>query len=189
MDEIDRKIISQLQLDGRTTLEKLAEITGLSNTGVKKRLSKLVQKDMVKVSALVNVKHLNLQAAIMLMEVESSEALNRLIDRFRKCPRVVNLFTTLGGYNLVALVVAEDRNTLESISMEKCSLRSDEGVRRSEFYPISDVYYSPFIQLRERLTHMDHTITPCDVDCGPCHRYRIEKCVGCPTTTYYRGQL
>ncbi len=189
MDEINRKIISQLQLDGRTTLEKLAEITGLSNTGVKKRLNKLIQKGVVKVSALVDVKNLNLQAAIVLMEVESSEALNRLISRFRNCPRVVNMFTTLGGYNLVALVVAEDRNTLESISIEKCSLRSGEGVRRSEFYPISDIYYSPFIQLREHLTHMNHAIAPCNVDCRPCHRYRTEKCAGCPTTIYYRGQL
>jgi DNA-binding Lrp family transcriptional regulator len=189
MDEINRKIISQLQLDGRTTLKKLAEITGLSNTGVKKRLNKLIQKGTVKVSALVDVKNLNLQAAIMLIEVESSESLNRLINRFRNCPRVVNMFTTLGGYNLVALVVAEDRNTLESISIEKCSLRSSEGVRRSEFYPISDIYYSSLMPIREYLTSMNYTITPCRVDCRPCHRYKAEKCVGCPTTTYYRGQL
>ncbi|MDI6847391.1 MAG: winged helix-turn-helix transcriptional regulator [Candidatus Bathyarchaeia archaeon] len=189
MDEIDRKIISQLQLDGRTTLEKLAGITGLSNTGVKKRLNKLIRKGIVKVSTLIDVKNLDLQAAIVLMEVESSEALNSLISRFRNCPRVVNMFTTLGGYNLVALVVAEDRNTLESISIEKCSLRSGEGVRRSEFYPISDIYYSSFMPVREYLTRMNYTVTPCDVDCRPCHRYKTEKCVGCPTTTHYRGHL
>jgi DNA-binding Lrp family transcriptional regulator len=36
MDEIDRKIITQLQTDGRTTLEDLAKITGF--TWVQKRL-------------------------------------------------------------------------------------------------------------------------------------------------------
>ena len=51
----------------------------------------------------------------------------------------------------MALVVAETRETLESISMEKCSLRCSKGIRRSEFYPISDIYFSPFLQIRENL--------------------------------------
>ena len=57
----------------------------------------------------------------------------------------------MGGYNLIALVVAETQETLESISMEKCSLRCSKGIRRSEFYPISDTYFSPFLQIREKL--------------------------------------
>jgi DNA-binding Lrp family transcriptional regulator len=189
MDEVDRKIISQLQLDGRTTLEKLAEITGLSNTGVKKRMTKFVKEGLMKVSVLIDVKRLNLQAAIVLIEVENSEALNNLIKRFSNCPRVVNLFTTLGGYNLVALVVAEDRNTLESISIEKCSLRSSKGIRRSEFQPINDIYYSSLMPIRENLTHKETTRTPCSVDCRDCARYEAQKCVGCPTASYYRGTL
>jgi len=189
LDETDRKIISQLQLNGRTSLKKLAEITGLSSTGVKKRLNRLIQKGVIQVSALVNVKDLHLQAALVLIEVESSEALNKLINRFKNCPRVVNMFTTLGGYNLAALIVAEDRDTLESISIEKCSLRSGEGIRRSEFYPISEIHYSSFIPVREYLIRRGNTTAPCNVDCGPCLRYKTEKCVGCPTTTYYKGQL
>jgi DNA-binding Lrp family transcriptional regulator len=41
LDDIDRKIISQLQLDGRTTLEELGKIVGYTSMGVKKRLKKL----------------------------------------------------------------------------------------------------------------------------------------------------
>ena len=192
LDEIDKKIISQLQIDGRVSLKKLSEITGLSNTGVKKRLNKLVQNGLVKISALVNAEVLKLQTALVLMEVESSDAMNRLIERFKNCPRVVNLFTTLGGYNLAALIVAENRGTLESISIEKCSLRSGEGIRRSEFYPISEIHYSPFLFLREYLIiHVQNKakIAPCNVDCGPCSRYIANKCVGCPSTYYYKGPL
>jgi len=123
------------------------------------------------------------------MEVESSEALESLINRFKNCPRVVDMLTTLGEYNLVALIVAEDRSTLESISIEKCSLRSSEGIRMSEFYPISDIYYSSFLPIREHLTHKKTAIAPCNIDCRPCSRYKLNKCVGCPATTYYRGQL
>jgi DNA-binding Lrp family transcriptional regulator len=121
--------------------------------------------------------------------MESAEAMQNLIDRFKNCPRVVYIFRTMGGYNLIALVVAEDQNTLESISGEKCSLRSGGGIRRSEFYPISDMYFSSFLPVREHLTHKERTAAPCNVDCRPCNRYKAEKCVGCPTTSHYRGTL
>jgi DNA-binding Lrp family transcriptional regulator len=157
--------------------------------GVKKRVKNLLEQDVIKVSALLNIKPLNLCAAIMFLEIESAEAMNKLLERFKDCPRVVQIFTTLGGYNLIALIVAENQETLESISIEKCSLRSSEGIRRSEFYPIGNIHYSPFLPIREHLTHKEKTITPCNVDCRPCSRYKAEKCVGCPAMSYYKGTL
>ena len=189
MDDVDRKIISQLQVNGRTTFEELGKIVGYTSMGVKKRLKKLLEQDVIKVSALINLEPLKLYAAIVLLEMESSEAMQKLLERFKDCPRVVQIFTTLGGYNLIALEVAEDKDTLESISMEKCSLRSSEGIRRSEFYPIGNIYHSPFLPIREHLTHKERTTTPCNVDCRPCNRYKAQKCVGCPTAIYYRGTL
>jgi DNA-binding Lrp family transcriptional regulator len=176
-------------LDGRTTLKELSRIVGYTSMGVKKRVKNLLEQDVIKVSALLNIKPLNLCAAIMFLEIESAEAMNRLLERFKDCPRVVQIFTTLGGYNLIALIVAENQETLESISIEKCSLRSSEGIRRSEFYPIGNINYSPFLPIREHLTHKEKTITPCNVDCRPCSRYKAEKCVGCPAMSYYKGTL
>ena len=188
MDEVDRTIISQLTKDGRTTLKDLAELVGFSSVGTKKRLDKLIENGILKVTSLLNLKELGMQAAIVLMEIESSEAMEKLLKRFEDCPRVVNIFKTMGGYNLVALVVAEDRDTLESISVEKCSLRTSEGIRRSEFIPIGNIFYSPFLALREHLTHKEKTKTPCNVDCITCKRYKVE-CGGCPATSYYIGKL
>jgi DNA-binding Lrp family transcriptional regulator len=188
LDEVDRKIISQLQRDGRTTFKELAQIVGFSSVGTKKRLDKLMEKGVLKVTTQLNIKKLGMQAAIVLMEVENSEAMEKLLKRFKECPRVVNIFTTMGGYNLIALVVAEDQDTLESISVEKCSLRSSEGIRRSEFIPIGNILYSPFLPIREHLTHKEKTITPCNVDCRTCKRYKAE-CSGCPAANYYIGKL
>jgi Lrp/AsnC family leucine-responsive transcriptional regulator len=189
MDEVDRKIISRLQLDGRTTFEDLAKIIGYTSMGTKKRVQKLMDQKTIKVSALLNPVKLKLHPAIVMLEMESAEAMQNLIDRFKDCPRVIHMFKTMGGYNLIALIVAEDQDTLESISMEKCSLRSNTGIRRSEFYPISDLDSSSFLQIREHLTHKDRTVTPCNVDCRPCPRYKAKTCVGCPTTSYYKGTL
>jgi len=189
LDEVDRKIISQLQLNGRTTFEELGNLVGYTSMGAKKRVDRLLKTGVIKVSANLNTTSLNLFSAIVLLEMQSAEAMNELIKRFEYCPRVVHIFTTLGGYNIIALVVAEDQDTLESISMEKCSLRSGEGIRRSEFYPIGSIQYSPLLMVREYLTHKERTIAPCGVDCKPCPRYQSQKCVGCPTTQYYKGPL
>jgi len=189
LDEVDRKIVSKLQSDGRATLQELAKNIGFTSMGAKKRLQKLKDQNCIQVSALLNPFSFKLSPAIVMLEMENAEAMQSLLDRFRECPRVINIFKTMGGYNLIALVIAEDKDTLESISVEKCSLRSSEGIRRSEFYPISDIYFSPFLPVREHLTHKNKGVTPCNVDCRPCSRYQNNKCVGCPSTHYYRGTL
>jgi Lrp/AsnC family leucine-responsive transcriptional regulator len=189
LDNIDKKIISKLQADGRTTLQELAQAVGYTSMGTKKRLEKLINKDIIKISTLINPGALKLHPAIVMLEMESAEAMQELLNRFEACPRVVQIFKTVGGYNLIALVVAETQETLESISMEKCSLRCSKGIRRSEFYPVSETYFSPFLQIRENLAHKDKKVTPCNVDCDPCRRYETQKCVGCPTTSHYKGQL
>jgi len=189
MDKVDKKIVAQLQADGRTSLEDLAKITGFTSMGAKKRLEKLIEKGIIKISALINPSELGLQPAIVMLEMESAEAMQNVLDRFEECPRLVQIFKTIGGFNLIALVVAETRETLESISMEKCSLRCSKGIRRSEFYPVSATYFSPFLQIREKLAHQEKKVSPCNVECDPCNRFETQKCVGCPTTSNYKGSL
>ena len=106
-----------------------------------------------------------------MLEMDSAEAMQNLLERFEECPRVIQIFKTMGGYNLIALVIAETRETLESISMEKCSLRCSKGIRRSEFYPISETYFSPFLQVRESLAQQQKRSAPCKIDCDQCDRY------------------
>jgi Lrp/AsnC family transcriptional regulator for asnA, asnC and gidA len=187
-DQIDQEIISNLQENGRMTFEELGKAVGYTGMGVKKRVKRLVNKGVIQFSTLLNPKPLRLYSALVLLEMANAEAKDRLLQRFEDCPRVVFIFTTLGGYNLIALVVAEDQDTLESISVEKCSLRSAEGIRRSEFYPIGDIHYSPFLPIRRRLAQMDKTMAPCSVDCRTCRRHQSRLCVGCPATQWYQGR-
>ncbi len=188
MDEKDKQIITMLQADGRATLQDIAKNIGLSSMGTKKRLDKLQKDEIIKVAALINPKALKFYPAIVMLEMESAEAMQNLLNRFEACPRVVQIFKTVGGFNLVALVIAETPDTLESISMEKCSLRCSKGIRRSEFYPVSETFFSPFLQIREGLSNKQKK-APCKVDCTPCNRFEAKKCVGCPTTVNYRGTL
>ncbi len=186
LDEKGKKIITMLQEDGRTTLKEMAKNIDLTSMGTKKRLEKLLKNGTVKVTALINSKALELHPAIVMLEMNSAEAMQQLLDRFEECPRIIQIFKTVGGFNLVAIVIAENPQTLESISMEKCSMRSGPGIRRSEFYLISEMFFSPFLQIREDLAQQKKKEAPCVINCDPFNRYESKKCVGCPTTTCYR---
>ena len=86
MDEVDKKIISQLQADGRTSLEELAKITGFTSMGTKKRLEKLIEQGTIKISALINPAQLGLHPAIVMLEMESAEAMQNVIEPFQRVP-------------------------------------------------------------------------------------------------------
>ncbi len=157
--------------------------------GIKKRIDKLVREGAMKITSLLNARHFKLCAAVILIETDGPETIQRIIKRFENCPRIVNLFTTIGGYNLVAIVITENQETLESISIEKCSLRSEKGIRRSEFLKIRDFNYNPFIPVNIENPLKKVNKPPCTVDCKPCTRLDTDACVGCPATTYYKGSL
>ncbi|HAJ00941.1 MAG TPA: Lrp/AsnC family transcriptional regulator, partial [Dehalococcoidia bacterium] len=54
MDELDRRIISLLQMDGRASNAKIAREVGVSEGTVRRRLRRLIQEDVVKVIAVPN---------------------------------------------------------------------------------------------------------------------------------------
>ncbi len=188
MDTRDRKIIAVLQRDGRATLSEIGEAIGLSSMGAKKRVDKLVAKDLIKIKPLLNTEKLKIITALIAMELESAEALEKLFERFKDCPRIIKFFVTTGGYNLFALIFAEDYHSLESVSLEKCSLRSQEGVRRFELYPIQEIKYDGFLDINV-VPEKTLEYAPCGVHCGTCKRYEHERCLGCPATKYYKGKL
>jgi len=189
MDSIDWKLIMELQSDGRKTFKDLGDAIGFTSLGAKKRVDKLLSKEIIDISALVNTDKLNLRLAMILLEIENAEAMRKIIDRYSKCPRIINFFTTMGGYNLIALVMAEDQATLESECVEKCALRSGEGIRRSEIYLIGGVHHYPFMPLKADALRESADMAPCGVKCDECISFEDNKCVGCPALSYYRGPL
>jgi len=188
VDAKDREIVSILQTNGRATLAEIAEAIGLTSMGAKKRVDKLLGKDLIRIKPLINTEKLKIITALIAMEIESAKALEKLLERFKDCPRIIKFFITTGGYNLFALIFAEDYPSLESVSLEKCSLRSQEGVRRFELYPIQEIEYDSFLDIKV-VSNKNRKYAPCGVFCGDCRRYEQERCLGCPATKFYKGKL
>lgn len=188
MDDTDKRLISKLQKDGRTSLSEIGKDLGMSHVAVSKRLDKLVQANLVKVMAGVNTEAMNTKVLFMGLETENMDVAEKIKKKYANCPRLLMFAPVTGTYNLFAMMIAEDTWSLESI-LGTCSMRAEPGIRKSETWfgnaPLIPQYL-PLI-LAPDLTGT--TKAPCKIDCEKCNRYAMDKCVGCPTTSVYRGTL
>ncbi|MEM2942553.1 MAG: AsnC family transcriptional regulator [Candidatus Bathyarchaeia archaeon] len=185
LDDIDKVIVSELQKDGRVALASIAKKIGVSHVAIHKRLERLIDKGVVKVSACLNVDRLDSKIAAILVEVENSRRLNELTELFKECPRTV-LLSQLSATNLLTVVVGEDFSTLESV-IGVCSLRVQKGVRRSEVYIGKLPDYPRFLPIR--IAAEQKECSPCGVLCSKCDSFKDKECLGCPATKSYNGPL
>ncbi|MHA1835636.1 MAG: winged helix-turn-helix transcriptional regulator [Candidatus Odinarchaeia archaeon] len=189
IDRTDLKIIMRLQENGRTTLAQLAKENNMTIMGVKKRLRKLIDGDIIKISALINPTKLDLILTAVYLEVENNTARKNILNKFKNCPRIIKIFEMVGGFNLLILKFAENKETLESECSQDCALQSQPGIRRSETHLISNVQYTPYFNLILKNIGKKQEITPCGVNCQECVKYEENKCLGCPSTKYYRREV
>jgi len=180
----DLQLIRLIDGNLRPNYTGLARKLGVSHTAIVKRVGKLLNMDLVRFSPLINVEKFNFRLVFILMEVTSDEYIDKLITRFRGCPRIISMFKVLGEYNLAVLVYAEDESVLNAI-LGTCMLRTAEGIRRSVVIPITSVLIGKYLSVRIPTKKLAKT--PCGLVCSECRKYLRNECVGCPSTTYYRG--
>jgi DNA-binding Lrp family transcriptional regulator len=186
LDQVDRTLVAQLQEDGRTPLSQIGRKIGISHVAVRKRLEKLLGEGLIQISADLNVEALDAKIAAVLVEVENSPRLRELMELFKDCPRTVFL-SGLSASNLLTIIVGEDMSTLESV-IGVCSLRVQPGIRRSEVHIGSLPIYPRFLPIRVT-PQKKAEIAPCGAKCNRCESFKSKRCLGCPATRFYRGQL
>jgi DNA-binding Lrp family transcriptional regulator len=188
VDDVDKKLVSILQDDGRMSLSKIGEELGMSHVAVSKRLEKLVAEDLVKVTAGFNAEKLDMKVLFLGLEVDDLDVAEELSERYSRCPRVLMIAPVTGRYNLFALMVADDSWSLESIA-GTCSIRTEPGVRRSETWVGNAPIFPTHIAVRLAPEETRDDEAPCGRECADCRRYITSKCLGCPATVSYRGAL
>ncbi|MHA1943670.1 MAG: hypothetical protein ACW96M_04665, partial [Candidatus Thorarchaeota archaeon] len=152
------------------------------------RLDKLVNSDLVRITAGVNSEYLDTKIFFMGLETENMEVAERIQADYKNCPRLLMFAPVTGRYNIFAVMVAEDTWSLESI-IGTCSMRTEPGVRRSESWFGNAPVFPQFIQLDLAPKNTGTETSPCGRSCGKCKRYIADKCLGCPPTSVYKGSL
>ncbi|MGC8933135.1 MAG: Lrp/AsnC family transcriptional regulator [Candidatus Methanodesulfokora sp.] len=185
LSDAERKILKILQEDGRASYSKMGKMLGMTHVGARKHTLNLMSRGIMRVSACLNPRALGLRHALILIETLDDRSANRIVERFRNCPRLVFLSRLIGGNNIVAIVIAENMDVLESIT-SVCALRTAEGIRRSEVIVGSNIIYPEHLPIR---IVAEKSQAPCGLDCCSCNRFRDNHCLGCPASSCYRGPL
>lgn len=187
LTETKRRLIAALQRNGRSTLVELASKLGLSHVAVKKNLDGVLREGLIRVGADLSPRALGIKLVLLLLECRDYRSQAEIIERFRECPRVVFFSPLIGGYNMLAIMAAENMHVLESITTV-CAIRTMEGVRRSEVILLGDPVYPTHLPLR-LIERRSKGKAPCGFDCYRCGRFMEKECLGCPATRCYRGPL
>jgi len=100
MDELDRKIISLLQLDGRASNAKIAREVGVSEGTVRRRLRRLIQEDVVKVIAVPNLEKLGYATTALIGLQTGPGKSDAVAEQIAKLDEAHYVAITTGAYDV-----------------------------------------------------------------------------------------
>lgn len=107
LDDISKRIIEQLQEDGRRSYAAIAESVGLSDAAVRQRIKRLIDSKLLEIVAVTDPLRLGFtrQAMIGVKVQGQLEAVAQSLESF---PEVSYIVLTAGAYDLLIEVVCED---------------------------------------------------------------------------------
>ncbi len=130
LDDIDRAIIEQLQVDGRLPYTKLGAAVGLSEAAVRQRLQRLIDSGMIQVVAVTNPMSLGMRRMAMIgVRVEGDTS--AIADRLQAFPDIDYLVVTAGSFDLMCEVVVENDAPCSISATASAASRVCDPPRRS----------------------------------------------------------
>ena len=134
MDAIDRRLISELQINGRASVPQLAELLGVARATAQKRLDRLIADGTIK-GFTVKLRDNALDElirAFMLIEL-SANNIKGTIASIKRVPGLAVVSNTNGIWDMIAEVEVATINELNDVISK---IRAQEGVTKSETFII-----------------------------------------------------
>ncbi|MED5476212.1 MAG: Lrp/AsnC family transcriptional regulator [Candidatus Neomarinimicrobiota bacterium] len=147
LDHIDKKILMELQLDGRATASHIGERVDLSVPAAAERIKKLQESGVIKgFRAVIDANTLGLDvSAIITVVSDSSKYYEKVIFEANKMPEVVRCFTTTGEGSHILLVQTKNTKSLETLLRKIQSwpgvIRTNTQLILSSYKDLSPIYF------------------------------------------------
>jgi Lrp/AsnC family transcriptional regulator for asnA, asnC and gidA len=131
LDDLDKRIIEQLQQDGRRPYTQIAPAVGLSEAAVRQRVQRLVDSGVMQIVGVTDPKMVGFGRQAMIgLTVEGDT--RKVADAVAAMPEVVYVVLTAGSLDvLVEVVVEDDAHLLELLNNK---IRAVDGVRDTETF-------------------------------------------------------
>jgi len=138
LDKIDRRILRELQLDGRMTNAELASRIGLAPTSMSDRVKRLTRQGYIAgFGARLDPQRLGLDL-LVLVEVYLDKTTPDVFDKFaeavKKAPEVLECHMVSGGFDYLVKARLKDMATYRRFLGEV--LLNLPGVRETRSYPV-----------------------------------------------------
>lgn len=131
LDDISKKIISALQLDGRLSYAALAKMVGLSEAAVRQRVQRLLDAGVMQIVAVTDPVAVGFSRHAMI-GVRTDGDVGEIARRLAELPELDYVVVTAGSFDLLAEVVCEDDDSL--FDLLNGSIRTIPGVAGTETF-------------------------------------------------------
>ena len=109
LDDVDRRIIAALQVDGRRSYSQIAGDAGVSESSIRYRVQKLERAGILQIVGIANPLRLGFDLMSMVQINTSPGDMRTVADEINTYPEVSYIAATAGAYDLLVEVVC--RNT------------------------------------------------------------------------------
>ncbi|MFW6117250.1 MAG: winged helix-turn-helix transcriptional regulator [Thermoproteota archaeon] len=182
LDEKDRKIISLLVEDPHQSQSAIARQLGLSQPAIYARIKRLREKGIMEDKVGINLK--NTPLYISKVEMTTKDPW-KVLDFFEKCPMYLNGLVTSGRENLCLFFISEKLQAIESCINHH--IRNNPNIVDVEFNVVitsAKDWIAPVKIWRQK-----GEVSPCGKRCTEKTCYSSGKCLGCPSTVFYKGSI
>ena len=131
LDETDKAIVRELQVDGRMSYAHLAPLVGLSQAAVRQRVQRLIDGGLMQVVAVTDPLKLGFTVQAM-VGVRASGDLRALAARLAAVEEIDYVVVTSGSFDLLLEVVCVDNDAL--LDLLDREVRSVDGVVTAEVF-------------------------------------------------------
>ena len=132
MDELDRKIIALLQLDGRASNAKIAREVGVSEGTVRRRLRRLIKEDVVKVIAVPNLEKLGYATTALIGLQTGPGKSDSVAEAIASLDEAHYVAITTGAFDVFIWAGLESAENLGNFLRTKVGVV--DGVQRTETF-------------------------------------------------------
>lgn len=115
LDELDHKIITLLTEDARISNREAARILGVSDTVVRKRLKRLADSGLAKITAVTDSEALGLTTTAVIRIVASPAIAREVVETMARFEEVTFAALMTGRFNIVILVSTRTRREVANI--------------------------------------------------------------------------
>jgi Lrp/AsnC family transcriptional regulator, regulator for asnA, asnC and gidA len=121
LDPVNKKIIEELQADGRMSYAALAKTVGLSEAAVRQRVQRLLDTKVMQIVAVTDPLTLGFARQVM-VGLRVNGDMRSVAEALAKIPEVDYVVICAGAYDLLAEVVCTDDQHLLALLNDKIRL-------------------------------------------------------------------